>query len=179
MLCDAKCNIRYLPYPWYRINPFRYRCYYFDSESGFYYLNSRYYDPAIGRFISPDSYINANGDLLGFNMYAYCGNNPVIFADYSGKSVILVIGGIAITEKVMSALFATVSVAVIGIYAISQTQVNSSQTPSISFPQAPSSESKYTVLNKEIDAGKENTKGFYRHYHPEPRNGGHVYFLLP
>ena len=37
----------------------------------------------------------------------------------------------------------------------------------------------YTVLNKEIDAGKENTKGFYWHYHPEPRNRGHVYFLLP
>jgi len=71
-------------------NPFRYRGYYFDSESGFYYLNSRYYDPAIGRFISPDSYINANGDLLGFNMYAYCGNNPVMVYDPTGEFGIII-----------------------------------------------------------------------------------------
>ena len=56
-------------------NPFRYRGYYFDSESGFYYLNSRYYDPAIGRFISPDdvSLLGANGDFASLNLYAYCG----------------------------------------------------------------------------------------------------------
>ena len=57
-------------------NPFRYRGYYFDSESGFYYLNSRYYDPAIGRFINPDdvSLLGANGDFASLNLYAYCGN---------------------------------------------------------------------------------------------------------
>ena len=61
-------------------NPFRYRGYYFDSESGFYYLHSGYYDPAISRFISPDAYINANGDILGFNMYAYTNNNSINFS---------------------------------------------------------------------------------------------------
>ena len=52
-------------------NPIRYRGYYQDFETGFYYLQSRYYDPAIRRFINADGYVNANGDFIGFNMYAY------------------------------------------------------------------------------------------------------------
>jgi len=66
------------------INPIRYRSYYYDTETGFYYLESRYYDPAIRRFINADGYLNANGDILGFNMYAYCGNNPVMGYDPTG-----------------------------------------------------------------------------------------------
>ena len=65
-------------------NPIRYRGYYQDFETGFYYLQSRYYDPAIRRFINADGYINANGDILGYNMYAYCGNNPVNRNDDGG-----------------------------------------------------------------------------------------------
>ena len=72
-------------------NPIRYRGYYYDTDTGFYYLQSRYYDPAIKRFINADGYINANGDILGFNMYAYCGNNPVMHSDPSGKSIIMTI----------------------------------------------------------------------------------------
>ena len=67
-------------------NPFRYRGYYYDVETGFYYLQSRYYDPVTGRFINADSYINANGDLVGYNMYAYCSNNPVMYVDPSGEA---------------------------------------------------------------------------------------------
>jgi len=69
-----------------RYNPFRYRGYYYDNETGFYYLNSRYYDPGVGRFINADGYINANGDLIGFNMFAYCSNNPVNRRDALGTS---------------------------------------------------------------------------------------------
>ena len=65
-------------------NPIRYRGYYQDFETGFYYLQSRYYDPAVRRFINADGYINANDDLLGYNMYAYCGNNPVNRNDDGG-----------------------------------------------------------------------------------------------
>ena len=68
--------------------PFRYRSYYYDSETGFYYLNSRYYDPQIRRFINADGYVNANGDLNGFNMFAYCSNNPVMYVDPNGEFVI-------------------------------------------------------------------------------------------
>ena len=65
--------------------PFRYRSYYYDSETGFYYLKSRYYDPQIRRFINADGYVNANGDLNGFNMFAYCSNNPVMYVDPNGE----------------------------------------------------------------------------------------------
>ena len=66
-------------------NPFTYRGYYYDAELELYYLNSRYYDSNTGRFINADVYINANGDILGFNMFAYCGNNPVMGYDPSGE----------------------------------------------------------------------------------------------
>ena len=62
------------------INPFRYRGYYYDEETGLYYLNSRYYDPETGRFISPDSLKYLEPETCnGLNLYAYCGNNPVVY----------------------------------------------------------------------------------------------------
>ena len=67
------------------INPFRYRGCYYDTETGWYYLNARYYDPNVGRFLSPDTILGANGGLLGYNLYAYCNNNPVMFVDPSGN----------------------------------------------------------------------------------------------
>ena len=67
------------------INPFRYRGYYYDVETGWYYLNARYYDPNVGRFLSPDVILGANGGLQGYNLFAYCNNNPVMFADPSGN----------------------------------------------------------------------------------------------
>ena len=70
-----------------KLNPFRYRGYYYDAETGLYYLNSRYYDPSVGRFINADdiSYIQPT-DINGLNLYAYCGNNPIMFTDASGTS---------------------------------------------------------------------------------------------
>ena len=62
-----------------KINPFRYRGYYCDTESGIYYLNSRYYDPVIGRFISPDRLENLDpGTINGLNLYVYSFDNPVM-----------------------------------------------------------------------------------------------------
>ena len=66
-------------------NPFRYRGYYYDTESGFYYLNSRYYDPEIGRFINADGYLSTGVGITGTNMFAYCNNNPVLFEDSNGN----------------------------------------------------------------------------------------------
>ena len=67
------------------INPIRYRGYYFDMETGFYYLNARYYDPALGRFINPDEYVSTGQGITGFNMYAYCNNNPINLSDHTGS----------------------------------------------------------------------------------------------
>ena len=66
------------------VNPIRYRGYYYDHETGLYYLQSRYYDPAIARFIGADSFISTGQGIIGNNMFAYCGNNPVIRADNGG-----------------------------------------------------------------------------------------------
>ena len=65
-------------------NPFRYRGYYYDTESGFYYLQSRYYDPEVGRFLNADGILGANQDILSYNLYAYCSNNPVNLSDPTG-----------------------------------------------------------------------------------------------
>ncbi|MBI4858565.1 MAG: RICIN domain-containing protein [Acetobacterium woodii] len=68
-------------------NPFRYRGYYYDAETGFYYLNSRYYDPEVGRFINPDIIMGAGDkDPMAYNLFLYCNNNPVNRQDPSGCS---------------------------------------------------------------------------------------------
>ena len=67
------------------INPFRYRGYYYDTETSLYYLNSRYYDPDTDRFISADGQLNEG--VLGYNMFAYCENNPVNGSDPDGDMV--------------------------------------------------------------------------------------------
>lgn len=79
-----------------RFNPFRYRGYYFDSETGFYCLQSRYYNPNWGRFISADdiAFLGANGELKGYNLYSYCGNSPINFSDSSGNFLCTAIGAI-------------------------------------------------------------------------------------
>ena len=67
------------------INPLRYRGYYYDSETGFYYLQSRYYDPENHRFINADSLTSTGQGFLGTNMFAYCRNSPVLLADDGGQ----------------------------------------------------------------------------------------------
>ncbi len=69
-----------------QINPIRYRGYYYDSETGFYYLQSRYYDPETGRFINADGYVTTGQGVNSYNMFIYCGNNPINRCDPSGNS---------------------------------------------------------------------------------------------
>jgi len=94
-------------------NPFRYRGYYYDSETGFYYLNSRYYDPKTCRFINADGELaGIGGSAPGYNLYAYCFNNPVNFSDPTGTwpdwgtlakgALFATIGAMAVTAVVLS-----------------------------------------------------------------------------
>ena len=76
------------------VNPIRYRGYYYDTESGFYYLRSRYYDPEVCRFINPDSYLSTGQGVLGCNMFAYCSNDPVNYADHTGCIAANVVGAL-------------------------------------------------------------------------------------
>ena len=66
-------------------NPLRYRGYIYDNETGFYYLQSRYYDPANHRFINADSFASTGQGFTGTNMFAYCNNNPVYLSDHGGN----------------------------------------------------------------------------------------------
>ena len=66
-------------------NSLRYRGYYYDSESGLYYLNTRYYDPSICRFVNADGYVSTGQGTQGYNMYSYCGFNPVNRIDVNGR----------------------------------------------------------------------------------------------
>ena len=69
-----------------QVNPFRYRGYFYDGETGLYYLNSRYYDPETCRFLNVDSVIPATGNPInGYNLFAYCLNNPLIYEDAAGQ----------------------------------------------------------------------------------------------
>ena len=82
-----------------QLNPIRYRGYYYDTETGFYYLQSRYYDPEVRRWINSDGYISSiGGDIRGYNMFAYCMNNPVTLSDNTGNwpffAVTAVIGAV-------------------------------------------------------------------------------------
>lgn len=74
------------------INPFRYRSYYYDRETKLYYLNSRYYNPLWGRFISIDGGIGENGDIISCNLYNYCSNNPITNIDENGNFAISLAG---------------------------------------------------------------------------------------
>ena len=67
------------------LNPFRYRSYYYDSESGLYYLMSRYYDPVTHRFVNADGYFQSGNGILDTNMNAYCRNNPIMNSDPTGN----------------------------------------------------------------------------------------------
>ena len=68
-------------------NPFTYRGYYYDQDLELYYLQTRYYDSNTGRFINADGYVTTGQGLISYNMYAYCGNNPITYVDYSGESL--------------------------------------------------------------------------------------------
>ena len=84
------------------LNPFRYRGYYLDSETGLYYLHNRYYDPQTCRFLNADTtdILEAKGDLYDKNLFAYCDNNPVARVDYGGEFWDTVLDVISLTISV-------------------------------------------------------------------------------
>lgn len=94
------------------LNPFRYRSYYYDTETGLYFLRSRYYDPELGRFMTIDDISYLDPDTInGLNLYYYCMNNPVMYADSDGHfpkwaawllSGMIIVGGIGLTVATAS-----------------------------------------------------------------------------
>ena len=78
-----------------KLNPLTYRGYVYDWETGLYYLQSRYYNPEWGRFINADGYTSTGQGILGNNMFAYCGNNPVNYTDPTGQFLESILGFIS------------------------------------------------------------------------------------
>jgi RHS repeat-associated protein len=90
------------------LNPYRYRGYRYDSETGLYYLQSRYCNPEWGRFINADDIgiLIAQGELIGQNLHAYCTNDPVNFSDAHGYWKMpnwakVAVGAVALTAAVV------------------------------------------------------------------------------
>ena len=76
-------------------NPFRYKGYYYDTETSLYYLQTRYYDPEVGRFINADAFASTDiSGVLSTNMFAYCENRPIIGSDPTGEWVHVAVGAV-------------------------------------------------------------------------------------
>lgn len=153
-------------------NPLRYRGYYYDSDSGFYYLQSRYYDPQIGRFISVDGYVSTGQGLLGCNMFAYCSNNPITKSDSSGEFwLTATICGIAVW-KICAVIVAAVGAAMITNAAIKSISTSASS----SYPRYPTQTAKAKAVSKAkeeevvIAAGGSHSTRIYRYGKSNPGN---------
>ena len=107
------------------LNPIRYRGYYYDAESGLYYLLTRYYDPAVGQFISPDSFEYLDPHTVGgIDLYAYCSGNPVMYTDPYGTTewwefllgiaVVVVVAAVTVATAGVAAYALGASSAVVG-----------------------------------------------------------------
>ena len=104
------------------INPIMYRSYVFDRELGMYYLQSRYYIPQIGRFLNADGLVSTGQGVLGNNMFAYCGNNPLNRKDPNGEGWLT-----ALIIAVVVVVVATVAVKSTANYVIDKSDANDAE----------------------------------------------------
>lgn len=114
-----------------KVNPFLYRGYYYDSETGLYYLNSRYYDAQTGRFLNADDQINSGTNIIGTDLFAYCNNNPIMMEDQNGHfaaaAAVYFIPGVG--EIALAATIVVLSVVLICmIFHVTQAVINDIQT---------------------------------------------------
>ena len=139
------------------INPIRYRGYYYDNETRLYYLNSRYYDPEVGRFLNADRYVSTGQGVTGFNMFAYCLDNPVNNVDFNGDLV-----GTAVV--IGCAALATLGIMLLGCALFRTAEILANAPPYIpeySLPEVKietDSDSKSKTEEKDITKERSSTK---------------------
>jgi len=130
------------------INPIRYRGYYYDTETGFYYLQSRYYDPTVGRFINADGLVSTGQGVLGHNMFAYCNNNPINMCDPEGTLAISAILAAVAAYKGFIAL-GTLLLGVVAVSAKTSTSTGIA-APSFSLPSITKSKTQAKTKAKDV-----------------------------
>jgi RHS repeat-associated protein len=118
------------------VQPFRYRGYVYDWETGLYYLQSRYYDPTTGRFISADVLLSTGQGVLGHNAYAYCLDNPVQGVDpdgcFSWGQLFAVVAIAAVAAVAIAATVATAGAAGAAIGAAAAVYVGTTAATAVS-----------------------------------------------
>ena len=149
--------------------PFAYRGYYYDADLGMYNLGTRYYDPEIGRFINADGYVSTGQGVLGFNMFAYCENNPINRADPTGESPTgLILGGVAVW-KIITAIIGAVAL----YFATDSLVKNPPKLPSLSLPKSTSkseSKGKTKDIAPSIPKNDSDTTIIYRYHATKEEN---------
>ena len=144
------------------VNPLRYRGYYADGESGLYYVSSRYYDPAVCRFVNADdaALIGANGDFVSLNLFAYCGNNPVNLIDATGyapkwwQSILIGVAVIAVAAVVTAAIVTTGGGAAAVIATAAKVAVGAAKVAATAGVVAGTVRTGRSICSGETDAGK-------------------------
>lgn len=139
------------------VNPLRYRGYYYDSETGLYYISARYYDPEIGRWINADNQIaGIGGEVLGYNLFAYCTNNPINMSDPSGnwpKWATKLVAAVAVVAVV--AVVAAVTVATAGAgTAIAAVAVGAAKGAAIGFAVGAATGAAGGAISHRISTGR-------------------------
>ena len=151
-------------------NPLRYRGYVYDTETGLYYLNSRYYNPTWGRFINADGFVSTGQGISGNNMFAYCGNDPVNRYDPDGDAFLaaIAIGGAAVWK------FGAAVVAFLGaLFTINSVAKNPPALPPITIPKfefKPKIEEKAKEEEKDAAVPSQSNTTIYRYGGTNPGN---------
>ena len=145
------------------MNPIRYRGYYYDTDTGFYYLQSRYYDPIIKRFLNADSYESTGQGFVGTNMFAYCNNNPVIYADTNGHTVESVIAE-GSNEYYVNGFIITIDVEIIAKIPLSEHASVTFSENSFQYSVEIGGDHFNYQLSGEYSASKRGVKGIWSTY---------------
>ena len=145
-------------------NPFTYRGYYYDKDLNLYYLGTRYYDSKICRFINADSALYHN--MLGYNLFAYCNNNPINYYDPTGTAGLLIVlgyGGVALLKAIAAtvATFAAIVAADMAGEALAEATSKDKDKDSPQAVQPPAtSEDAKEVDDKKTEADEKDSR-FY------------------